>query len=322
MLERGDHVLVSVSGGADSMALLVCLHDFARGMGLQLTVAHLNHRLRGEEADADEEFVRSQSETLGWAFVCDRIDVAGQAARKKRNLEEVAREARYAFLRRMADRAGAHKIATGHNLNDQAETVLMRLLRGAGPGGLKGVQPKMDGSLIRPLIECTRTQIIHFLESRHIKFRMDSTNLDLHLRRNRIRHELIPHLEALYNPRVVRTLADEAGLGMEVQEFLEHLAERELDHLSVQSGNAIGLDAAKLRNLHPALRRQVVRKAMHKLLGTLRGITRVHVQDVVGLSAPKQSGKQIELPHGIIAWRYGDRINLCSKWPEPKSEFD
>ncbi len=320
MLERSEHVLVAVSGGADSMALLACLRDIAGSMNLKLTVAHLNHGLRGAEADADEEFVRGQSQALGLPVVCERVDVAAQLALKRRNLEEVAREIRYAFLRRTADRAGAHKIATGHNLNDQAETVLMRFLRGAGPGGLKGIHPK-SGSLIRPLLECTRKQIIEFLDSRSIGFRTDATNLDLHLQRNRIRHELIPHLEEHYNPRIVQTLADEAGMGAELQDFLERLAERELDDLSFPSGHGLGLKANSLLNLAPALRPQVVRVALHKLLGTLRGITRIHVQDVIGLCAPQQSGKQIELPHGIIAWRYGDRINLCSKLPEPRTEF-
>ncbi len=320
MLDPGEHVVVAVSGGADSMALLTCLHDFADSMDLKLTVAHLNHGLRGAESDADEEFVRGQSQALGWPCVCERLDVASEAASKKQNLEEAAREARYSFLRRVADRAGARKIATGHNLNDQAETVIMRFLRGTGPTGLKGIHPNR-GSLIRPLIECTRTQIIDFLDSRNIAFRTDATNLDLRLLRNRIRHQLIPQLEAQYNPRIVQTLAGEAGLEAEVQDLIEHLADRELNRLSVPSRYGIGLRAADLWNLAPALQRQVVRLALHKLLGSLRGTTRIHVQDVIALCAPKQSGKQIELPHGIVAWRYGSLINLCTKMAESKTEF-
>ena len=138
MLRQGEHVLVAASDGADSMALLLCLHDLAVPMNLKLTVAHFNHGIRGTEADEDEEFVRRVSADLGWPFLSESADLKSVAAAGKRNLEEAAREARYEFLKRAAARTGTDKIATGHNLNDQAETILFRLLRGSGPGGFEG----------------------------------------------------------------------------------------------------------------------------------------------------------------------------------------
>ena len=163
MFKAGEHVLVAVSGGADSTALLWCLSEAAPGLGLQLTAAHLNHSLRGEESDADERFVRTLSAEIGIGFVSRKLDIRKRAAVARKNLEEAAREARYDFLRQTADRLGATRVALGHNLNDQAETVLMRLIRGTGLEGLSGIHPVLDDLFIRPLLECSRADIIRYL---------------------------------------------------------------------------------------------------------------------------------------------------------------
>jgi tRNA(Ile)-lysidine synthase len=224
MIRRGDHVLVAVSGGADSMALLLFLHELAPRMSLRLTAAHLNHGLRGAEAREDEEFVRRVCSDLGPAFVCESADVKTLAEANGKNLEETAREVRYDFLRRAAAEAGADRIATGHTLDDQAETLLFRLLRGSGPGGLEGIHAVIDGRIIRPLLECPRASILEFLSARDAQWREDSSNRDLHFQRNRIRQELIPYLEKHFNPRLASVLTREASLVHAAYDFLEHAA--------------------------------------------------------------------------------------------------
>ena len=195
MLNPGDHVLVAVSGGADSVALLLCLHKLARALPLSLTIAHLNHRIRGQEGDADEDFVRSLSAGLHLPFCSEAIEVKKQAIEGKHNLEELARLKRYEFLRRTARRIGAQKIAVGHNLNDQAETVLFRFIRGSGIEGLSAIHPVVDGLVIRPLLDCSRKEIVEYLKQKGASYRDDSTNKDVQLARNRIRMELVPYLE-------------------------------------------------------------------------------------------------------------------------------
>jgi tRNA(Ile)-lysidine synthase len=321
MLEQGEHVLVAVSGGADSMALLICMHHLAPRMDTALTVAHLNHCLRGAEATGDEEFVRGASARLGWPFVSARVDVRARAAADGRNLEEAAREARYDFLRETAARVNAGKIATGHTLNDQAETVLLRLLRGSGPGGLGGIHAVSGGGLIRPLIECGRAQVLEYLSRGQTEYREDATNQDLHYRRNRVRHELMPYLEKHFNPRLIETLAREASFGSAIHDFLETQAGRLWERLRIPLEDGIAMPAQELFQLHPALCHQIVRRALRELLGSLRGIGSVHIEDIVQLCRLGQSGKRIELPRAISAMNNLGKLELRKRKHEWHAEY-
>jgi tRNA(Ile)-lysidine synthase len=321
MLRREEHVLVAASGGADSMALLLCLHDLAPRMNLKLTVAHLNHGIRGEEAVADEAFVRRRSAELGWPFLSESADLKALAAAARQNLEEAAREARYAFLLRAAAGAGAGKIATGHNLDDQAETILFRLLRGSGPGGLEGIRPVIDGRIIRPLLEIPRSEILAFLHERRSGYREDSTNLDLRYRRNRIRHELIPYLQKHFNPRLTSALIRGAALARSAHDFLEEHARLELVRLRTQLPDGVALPASPLMQLHSALRHQVIRGALRELLGSLRGIETIHIESLLGLCRAGQSGRRLELPGGIGAQRNLEWLELTRESPVDEVSF-
>lgn len=321
MLGRDEHVLVAASGGADSTALLLCLHDLAPRMSLKLTVAHLNHGIRGEEALADEEFVRRASAELGWPLISESADLKALAAAGKRNLEEAAREARYAFLQRAAVSAGADRIATGHNLDDQAETILFRLLRGSGPGGLQGIHPVIEGRIIRPLIECSRSRILEFLAERKAMYHEDSTNRDLRYQRNRIRHELIPYLEKYFNPRLAATLTRGAALARAAYDFLEEHARVEFECLRIPLPDGVALWVPRVMQLHSALRLQVVRHALREVLGYLRGIETVHIEDILRLCRPGQSGRHIELPGGLGARRNLEQLELIRGSCAPEANF-
>ncbi len=322
MLRHGERVLAAVSGGADSMALLFCLFDLRECLDLKLTVAHFNHGLRGAEADADEEFVRRASTELALDFCSESADVRALAAAAGKNLEEVAREARYAFLERTASRVRADRIATAHNLNDQAETVLFRLLRGSGPGGFEGIRPVIRPRIIRPLLECSRPQILRYLSVRNASYREDSSNLDLSLRRNRIRHELIPYLEKHFNPRLAAVLKREAALVREVHEFLKQQAVPEYDRLRTLLPDGIALRAKPLIEMAPALRYEVVRRALLEMLGSSRGTRTVHIEAILGLCRAGKSGRRIELPGGLEARRNLELLELHRGHSPVEAKFE
>jgi tRNA(Ile)-lysidine synthase len=317
MLTGAEHVLVAVSGGADSIALLFCLHNLSSDLHLSLTVAHLNHRIRGAEGDADEDFVRKICAGLQLPLISETIDIKQQAQSEKRNVEELARQRRYDFLHRTAHRIGTQKIAVGHTLNDQAETAIFRFLRGSGMEGLSAIFPIVDGIVIRPLIECSRSTILDYLEQSGVPFREDSTNKDLQHARNRIRRELLPYLERHFNPRLVETLARETQLIRETWSFISGRAKEIFADLHSRSDNSISIDIKDFLLVHPALQKEVLREALRECLGSLRGITSVHVGRILSLCRTEQSGAMVQLPRGGLAMRQFDAVVLL-KQPPPQ----
>ena len=321
MLIPGEHVLVAVSGGADSVALLLCLHKLASELRISLSVAHLNHRIRGQEADADEDFVRRLSAGLQLPFCSEAVEVKKQAIEGRHNLEELARQRRYEFLRRTALRVEAQKIAVGHSLNDQAETVLFRFIRGSGVEGLSAIHPVVDGLVIRPLLECTREAIVDYVKQRGADFRDDSTNKSLRHTRNRIRLELVPYLEKHLNPRLIETLAREALLARETWSFIEAAAKNALEGLEYRDDSGISLKLDSFETLHPALQKQVLRQALKECLGSLRGVTSRHVDNLLSLCGAGHSGDQIRISRRCTAIRQFDTLRLITQPLSRKPAF-
>jgi tRNA(Ile)-lysidine synthase len=322
MIRAGERVLVGVSGGADSTALLFCLHRLAPLLCLDLVVGHLNHQLRGIEADEDEQFVRALTGEAGLPFVAEAADVRKLAALRRLNLEDAARRARYDFLRRTAARLDCGRIAVGHNLNDQAESVLIRFLRGSGPDGLSGIHPVLDDLVIRPLLECSRAEIEKYLHTLGRSCREDSSNMELKLRRNRVRRELVPYLQEHFNPRVLEALARGAARAREIAEYLDREAKLACEAISKVSGPALlSLSAGRLGELHPALRNAVIRRAIRECRGSLTGISEHHVRDVIRLVESKRSGHAIDLPGGLVASLEFDELTLRRARPDPAPDF-
>ena len=220
MLEPGDRLVVAVSGGPDSVALLRLLSLLTDEYRLGLTAAHLNHGLRKGEADEEEAFVRGLCDGMGIACIGRRIDIRALRATKRGSLEELCREERYRFLAETAEKCGAVKIAVGHHRDDQAETVLLHLLRGCGPEGLRGILPVRGGRIIRPLLEVGRSDILAFLAAEGLPYMTDSSNASPLFLRNRIRNELIPRLAADYNPRLIEGLCQTAGIIRREDDYL------------------------------------------------------------------------------------------------------
>jgi tRNA(Ile)-lysidine synthase len=310
MLRRGDSVVVAVSGGADSVALLLLLSELTH-YRLSLTVAHFNHGLRGEEAERDERFVKLLASRLGLPFESGRGDAARFAVEEGLTLEEAARELRYRFLRGLRSSLSADRIATAHTLDDNAETLIMRLIRGSGYRGLGGIPPVSEGgSLIRPLIEVPREMVLRYLEGRGEAWVTDSTNLLPVCLRNRVRLELIPLLLG-YNPGLREALARSARLMRDVADFMEQAAREHIEGVfphearGVLGEGLIGL-LSRFLALHPALRREVLREVIGSVKGDTRGIYARHVEAVEGLLAGGRASGEVALPAGLTAARgYG-----------------
>jgi len=294
-------ILVALSGGPDSVALLHALRRLAADrpeLGYRVTAAHLNHGLRGTESDRDECFVRSLCAGAGVPLVVER---ATDLNHSRSNIEERARELRYEFLNRVADRLGAVLIATAHQADDQAETVMLRLLRGSGAAGLAAMTEIGPGRLIRPLLKVQKAAIIAYNSISEPDFVTDSSNLVDNFLRNRVRGELLPMLERDYAPGLGRRLGELAGEMRELNDFVSAQARRELE-TRVDGGGRLSL--AGFSELHPALAAAVLRQFLHINLGSLRHIRRVQVDALRRMCmAPRYSGSRIVVLPGGWAFR-------------------
>jgi tRNA(Ile)-lysidine synthase len=311
MLVPGDRVLVGVSGGPDSMALLHLLSRLAPEFNIRMGVAHLNHCLRGESADRDAGAVNRAAAALKIPCHMGRARVMNVKRKLGLSLEEAGRRIRYSFFNKIMADAGYSKLALGHHLDDNAEQMLMALLRGTGPRGLSGIAPVREKRIIRPLINARRAQIDEFVCKEGISFVSDSSNDDLRFVRNRIRHRLLPLLADQYNPRITDHLTRLADLTRNEEEWVDSLVAVDYQRaLLAREKGAVALSVGPLRVAHPALSRRLLRMALEDLTGTLRQITFAHVQDLLGLLGDGCEGNACHLPGGIRARRTRDRLVL------------
>lgn len=313
MLDRGDKVVVAVSGGPDSVALLYLLKEIEKECELKLFVAHLNHKLRGKESDKDQEFVSGLAKKLGLKFYHKSLDVRKSAKRKKLSLEEGARVARYDYFNQIADRVKAQKVALGHNGDDQAETVLMRLIRGSGSLGLSGIPPK-KGRLIRPLIEVKRDQIENFLRNRKINSRTDSSNLKAFFLRNKLRLKLLPLIQKEYNPKIKEVLSRTALLLSDEERYLRKKAlDIYKECLSEKSHTEIVLDLKRFFNYDISLKRIVIRVCVEMLLGSLKKIGYKPTERLLDLVEREKTGKKIDFGKELFAYLSDEHLCFYKK---------
>lgn len=300
LIEKQDNILIGVSGGPDSIALLYVLLALEKEFKLNLHIAHLNHMLRAKESQADADFVLGLANKFNIPATLKEVDVAKSARRA--SLEEEARKARLGFLFYVARKIKADKIALGHNRDDQSETVLMRILRGSGLLGLAGILPKreIEGfTIIRPLIEIPRKDIERFLRLKNIKPRRDSSNLDEIHFRNRIRHKLLPELER-YNPNIRQVLANAAE---NIALDYDYLAAKSLKIFnSMKVGHnrlKIRLPLKKFLNQHGAIQSMILRLAFKALKGDTRRLTYQHIKELKDLILSRPYGAIVDLPSRI-----------------------
>ena len=340
----GERAGVAVSGGPDSMLLFDFMKQLAGEMGLVLAVVHFNHRLRGSESDADEDFVRElagkseewrvtsdQQEASGPSpgtrhsllnlpsdsslaprhssltseveFIRADADVRSLARENHRNLEATARDLRYRFFFSLVDQGRLDKVATAHTANDQAETVLLRLLRGAGSRGLGGIRPVLEGKVVRPFLSLTRSEVEAEVARRRLPFRIDSTNRDTRLVRNKVRLELLPALAHDFNPAVVKLLRDFADLARDDEDYMEQQAAERAQAWRVREGALEKIPLQALLGFPAAIERRVLRQMIGAVRRDSGSINREHVEAVRRLARESQSGRRLSLPGGVTVLR-------------------
>jgi len=295
LIKEGDKILIGVSGGPDSMALLLHLFALKDRFKLQLHIAHLDHNLR-QDSSSDALFVKKWAEKLNLPVSFKRLEPG--TIKMKGSLEERCREARFDFFIRIAKKIKADKVALGHNLDDQAETILMRILRGTGLSGLVGISFKRNIRgvvFIRPLLETSRNQIEGFLKRKKIRAIVDSTNLEDLFFRNKIRHNLIPLLKNEYNKNIVEGLVNLAQSASYDYEYLDQVAKRSI------KGNLLRLNLIKLKRLPVAILRLKIRQSIGHIQGDLRRIGFVHIKEIEDLIRARPDGSIVDLPKGISA---------------------
>ncbi len=300
----GETVVAALSGGADSVALLDALVEAGRRQGFRVVAAHLDHALRSGST-LDVEFCRNLCARFGVPIHVSSADVRARAGRDGAGLEAAARAERYAFLRQVAEVEAASVVAVAHTRDDQAETFLLRLVRGAGSAGLGAMRPRF-GSIIRPLLGVGRREVLEHLRARGLDWREDETNADLRFSRNRVRHELIPYLERHFNPGVRETLARAASLLADEHERLAESAADLYRQASRRSAEGVLLDGETLRRTPRALARQMVRAALLEA-GGLERVKAAHVEKILDVSGRAgRPGRRLPLPGGREAvFRFG-----------------
>lgn len=313
MLRPGDRVVAAVSGGADSVFLFHALREIAGPVGASVAgVAHLNHHLRGEASDEDERFVAALAARHGVEFYREQ-DRVSQAAG---NLEGNARRARLEFFARLIREGKADRVATGHTRDDQAETVLFRLLRGSGLAGLAGILPATSQGLIRPLLEVRRAEVEEFLRARGFVWREDASNRDVRFARNRIRHGLLPEMERDWNPELREALARMADLAGEEERWWQGKIARLMRRLAVEGAmdgtGGIEISADALARLPKAVSRRLVRALICKAGGGAAQFE--HVEKVLGLAGSQRGSGCLELP-GLAVARSFDWLRFSPAGP-------
>lgn len=335
VLSPGDAAVVGVSGGADSLCLLHTLHYLQSELGISVHVAHLHHGLRGDEADADAEFVRVLATRWSLPITVGRAEIAVLARELGLAVEETARRARYAFLAQVAAEVGAPAIAVGHNADDQAETILMHFVRGSGLAGLRGMLPVTEledyrlsdvpsaeheighPKLLRPLLDVTRAEIEGYCQVHGLVPRFDRSNLDTTYFRNWLRHETLPLL-ARHNPNIAEVLRRSARVITDDYALLRSLLDEAWPRVVREEAlDRVVFDLAAWRSLPTSLQRSSLREAIHRLRRSLRNINFVHVEDALRVARDGTTGDQATLPQELMLTLGYDRLTVAGvDWSE------
>lgn len=321
MIESGDKVVIGVSGGPDSMTLLNILNNLKEKLNIKIYVAHINHMIR-IEADEETEYVKSFCEKIGVEFFAKRIKVEEEAKKLKIGTEEAGRNIRYNFFEEVANKVGANKIATAHNSNDNAETVLMNIIRGTSVSGLKGIEKVRDGKFIRPIIECNRKEIEEYCEEQNLDPRYDKSNQENIYTRNKIRNLLIPYLQKEFNPNIIEGINRLSSIATEEEQFLNKVVENEYKKLLISADtenkefkqskryidekqrgkeekNTIVLNLKEFNKLDYVIKARLILYTITIVAGKATGIEKIHIDDIIKLCQNNIGNKFLTPKKGI-----------------------
>lgn len=293
LINSQDRIVIGVSGGPDSMCLLDILNKLKEKLNIEIFVAHINHMIR-KEADEETEFVKNFCDEIGVKCFVKKIDVIKKSTDEKIGTEEAGRKARYDFFEEVMKTVGANKIATAHNANDNAETVLMNIFRGTGTQGLKGIEPIRDEKFIRPIIECERADIENYCEQNNLNPKIDLSNFENEYTRNKIRNIIIPELKKEFNPNIIKALNKLSVLAKQenefIQNYVENLVENELD---INFTDYTSIDLKKFNNQEYFIKSKVILKLIQKVLGSTQGIEKIHIDDIIKLCSKNIGNKYL-----------------------------
>jgi tRNA(Ile)-lysidine synthase len=296
LLEKNYKIVVGVSGGPDSVCLLDVLTKLQKKYFLELIIAHVNYGLRGSDSNRDEKFVRGLAEKYDL-----EIAVLKPQIKAKNNLENALRDIRYDFFEKVRKENGFDSIAVAHNLNDQVETFLMRLIRGSGLSGLAGMKFQ-NGKIIRPLLATSRKEILEYLKKNNLKYRIDKTNSQDLFLRNKIRNKLIPYLENEFNPNISETLFLAAESVGEDYDFILNSTNK--------YKNKKSFSISEVAKLHPAIQKALIRQAIAEIKKNLKNISSAHIEEVLKIIQSTKNKKQVVLFEGLKIMRSGDRLTI------------
>ncbi len=284
LIENEDKIVVGVSGGPDSITLLNILKNIkeSKYINFEIVVCHINHMIR-QEAIEDEEYVKKYCKDNNIECYVKRIEVEKMAETQKIGTEEAGRKARYEFFNEILEKTNSNKIATAHTANDNAETVLMNIIRGSGTTGLKGIEAKRD-NLIRPLIESTREEIEDYCKENNLNPRIDKTNFENIYTRNKVRNMLIPYIKENFNPNIIDSINRLSNLSKQENTYLDHITEKTYNTLLLEEKNdEIILDLKAFNSQELVIKNRVVLYTINKVLGTRSGIEKKHIEDIIKL---------------------------------------
>ncbi|HQL67168.1 MAG TPA: tRNA lysidine(34) synthetase TilS, partial [Caldisericia bacterium] len=311
IIDEKDRILVGLSGGPDSIFLLYILHNYFNN---QLIIAHINHKLRGVDSDLDEKFVRTISQKLKIPLYVIREDIRKLSNENKKSIEEVGREVRFSFFDKTLKVENFNKIALGHNLDDNVETILINFIKGSGTKGLIGIPEKRD-NIIHPIINIKKEEILKFLEENKIEYRVDKTNFEIDFLRNKVRNYLLPIIEKEFNKNFKEKILSLSNILKVEDRFLDNLVENIKNDLMEFEDDFIKIDNKKFQKLDLSLKRRLIRKAIDYFNRDLREYPLEHIDKVISLEN-KKTGKEIELPFNLIAVKDKNKIIIEKKGVE------
>ena len=303
LIEKGDKIVLGLSGGPDSVCLLHILSRLKEVLEIEVYAAHLNHQIRGMEAQKDALYVSQLCESLGITFFVKSINVPQYCKENKLSLEEGARKLRYEMFFEIKEKLNANKIAIAHNMNDQAETVLMRMMRGTGLQGLKGIDYIRDGVIIRPILEIERGEIEAYCEKYELNPRIDATNLESIYTRNKIRLELIPYMKENFNSNITESIVRMSNSLRSDNDFIEEEAFKKFKEVAFINGYNLEIKLDKYINLHKSLKTRIIRHGIKYVLGDTNFIDQKHIEEIIDLEGQNKIDKKIVLPRGLFVYR-------------------
>ena len=293
MITNEDKIVIGVSGGPDSITLLNILNKFKEYLNINIFVAHINHKIR-VEADEETKYVHKFCNQIGVDCYIKEVKVEEEAKKLKVGTEEAGRNIRYEFFEEVAKKVGANKIATAHNSNDNAETVLMNIIRGSSVSGLKGIEEVRDGKYIRPLIECERSMIENYCNELKLNPKYDKSNNENIYTRNKIRNLLIPYLQKEFNPNIVEGINRLSTLASEEEQFINKIVKSKFQKLLLNvDTNALILDLKEFNKLDKVIKSRLILYTISKAYGKATGIEKIHIEDIIKLCSNNIGNKYL-----------------------------